>query len=85
MRAYRLFIKSSAEKEMNALPEAVHQRAGAKILNLQHNPRPLGCQKLHGTDGYRIRIGDYRVLYTVEDNSGTVTIYAVAHRREAYR
>jgi mRNA interferase RelE/StbE len=49
------------------------------------NPRPARVRKLQGTEGYRLRVGDYRVLYTVDDRSQTVVVYSVAHRREAYR
>jgi mRNA interferase RelE/StbE len=70
---------------MELLPQKVHRRVTAKILSLEMNPRPSGVRKLQGTEGYRVRVGDYRVLYTVDDPSRTVVVYSVAHRREAYR
>ena len=85
MPSYRVFIKPGAEREMNSLSEPVHRRITAKILGLAENPRPHGTTKLHGMQGYRLRVGDYRVLYTIEDASSTVTVQSVAHRREAYR
>lgn len=85
MPSYRILLKASAEKEMNALPTAIHARVSTKILSLKFDPRPPGSQKLHGKDGHRIRVGDYRILYTIEDDSLTVIIFSVAHRREAYR
>jgi mRNA interferase RelE/StbE len=83
--SYRVLIKYSAEKEMDALPEAIHRRISAKIVNLKDNPRPPGSQKLHGTEGYRMRAGNYRILYTVDDDSCAAMVFSVAHRREAYR
>ena len=83
--AYTVEIKRSAEKEMESLPREVHRRITAKIVSLEMNPRPAGIRKLQGTEGYRLRVGDYRVLYTVDDRSQTVVVYSVAHRREACR
>jgi mRNA interferase RelE/StbE len=54
------------------------------LLALEDNPRPAGAKKLHGEDSYRLRVGDYRVLYTIDDQSRVVTVYAVGHRREVY-
>jgi mRNA interferase RelE/StbE len=82
---YRLLIRSSAEKELDALPPPVHKRILAKILALQGEPRPMGVKKLRGSEGYRIRVGDYRVIYTIDDRNAAITIALVAHRREAYR
>lgn len=85
MPAYRIFIKPGAEKELDSLPESIRRRIVIKIFGLAENPRPHGSRKLHGLEGYRLRAGDYRVLYTVEDAPSTVTVQSVAHRREAYR
>ena len=57
----------------------------AKILALEDNPRPPGVQKLQGHDGYRIRIGDYRVLHLIDNQSQTVEVTAVGHRRDVDR
>lgn len=83
--SYQVLIRSSAEKEMDALPVAFHKRIAAKIVSLGENPRPAGCKKLKGTDGYRIRIGNYRVVYTIDDKAVLVTVVGVGHRREVYR
>jgi mRNA interferase RelE/StbE len=82
---YTVEIKRSAEKEMESLPREIQTGVTAKIVSLEMNPRPTGIRKLQGTEGYRLRVGDYRVLYTVDDRAQTVVIYSVAHRREAYR
>ena len=83
--AYTVILKRSAEKELARLPETLHHRIAAKLLELENNPRPLGVQKLHGHDGYRIRVGDYRVLYLIDDQIKTIQITAIGHRREVYR
>jgi len=83
--SYTVEIKRSAEKEMDRLPNKIHRHISEKILALEANPRPPGTRKLQGGEGYRLRIGDYRVLYTVDDQTRHVFVYSVAHRREAYR
>ncbi len=84
-RQYELEIKRSAEREMERLPPAIHRRISEAILDLESNPRPTGSRKLQAGKGLRLRVGDYRVLYTVDDDRGRVIICSVAHRREAYR
>jgi len=82
---YSLEIKSSAQKEMDALDDALFARIDRKILALAENPRPPGCKKLRGyKDQWRIRVGDWRVLYAVDDAVKLVSITRVAHRREVY-
>jgi len=82
--SYEVRIISSAEKEMNRLPKTVHARLSKKILSLEDNPRPRGVRKLGGREEYRLRVGDYRILYTIDDRNHIVTILAVGHRREVY-
>lgn len=82
---YAVEIKKSAEREMNRLPDAIHRRVSQRILALESDPRPRGSQKLEGGEGYRLRVGDYRMLYAIDDQERRVLIYSVAHRREAYR
>jgi len=83
---YSIEIKASAEKDMGKLPRDVHRRAAEKILLLEDNPRPPGAKHLETPfEGYRIRIGDWRVLYLVDDANHKVIVYSVRHRREAYR
>ena len=80
-----LNIKHSAQKELNALDDALFARIDAKVLALANNPRPPGCKKLRDfKDQWRIRIGDYRVVYTPDDAEKTITVMHVAHRREVY-
>ena len=82
---YEVRILRAAEKEMDNIPPHIHTRISGKILSLGDDPRPRAAKKLSGLDEYRIRLGDYRVLYTIDDEEKSVTIFAVGHRREIYR
>ena len=82
---YEVRIISAAEREMDKLPTPVHMRISRRILSLEDNPRPRGAKKLSGREEYRLRVGDYRVLYTIDDDGCMVTIFAVGHQREVYR
>jgi mRNA interferase RelE/StbE len=82
---YRILIRRSAEKEIERLPEATRGAVVRRIRALGADPRPPGSQKLSGRDGYRIRQGDHRVVYTVDDAARVVTIVRVAHRSDVYR
>ncbi len=83
--AYLVTLKRSAEKELSRLPGEIHDRIIERLMTLQEDPRPAGVRKLRGREGYRIRIGDYRVLYVIYDSEQQVEVYSVAHRREVYR
>jgi mRNA interferase RelE/StbE len=83
--SYSLLIKASAAKELEATPKKDRTRLAARIGGLAITPRPPGSEKLSGEEKYRIRQGDYRILYLIEDASSTVTIVKIGHRREVYR
>lgn len=82
---YQLVMKRSAEKELLALPAADQARVEKLILSLAENPRPIGCEKLSGRMEWRVRAGNFRVLYTIDDNTVIVVIVKVGNRREVYR
>ena len=84
---YEILIKASAEKEIRRLSSEMCERITSAILALRDEPRPSGVRKLKGRDeeGWRIRVGDYRVLYRIDDELRQVTIYRVGHRRDVYR
>lgn len=85
MDSYVVEVKSSARKELEALPDNVLSRVITKIELLGQHPRPTGCKKLKGyKDQWRIRIGDWRVLYIIEDTAMLVSVTRIAHRREVY-
>jgi mRNA interferase RelE/StbE len=79
---YRILVEKRIEKEFRRVPVHDRQRIDRAILALASNPRPHGCKKLTDKDGYRVRIGDYRVLYTIDDKSRTVVVYRVKIRSE---
>ena len=81
---YEIYIIRAAEKEMGKLPTAVHARISQRILALEDNPRPRGARKLSGREEYRLRVGNYRVLYTIDDKGYLVIVFAVGHRRVVY-
>jgi mRNA interferase RelE/StbE len=85
--SYSLLIKPSAGKELEAVgSKADRQKIIAKIQALASAPRPRGSEKLAGySDRYRIRQGNYRVVYLIDDSSSMVTIFKIGHRREVYR
>ena len=86
MANYSVVIKSSAQKELDALDDAVFRRIDPKIMALGENPRPAGCKKLKGyKNQWRIRIGDWRVVYFIDDSAERVSITRVAHRRRGLR
>ena len=85
MTKFPLDIKASAQKELDSLENAVFARVDRKILSLADNPRPPGCKKLRGyKDQWRIRVGDYRIVYYVDDAKELGTIVRVAHRKDVY-
>jgi mRNA interferase RelE/StbE len=80
---YAVHLKRSAEKEL--APDKVHRKIIERLLRLRDNPRPPRSKKLWGGERYRIRVGDYRVLYTIDDARRKIEVSAVRHRREVYR
>jgi mRNA interferase RelE/StbE len=85
MAKYKILIKESASKELEELPKKHLKQIIKRIQSLAQNPRPLGSQKLSAQERYRIRHGDYRIIYSVQDKDATVHIYKIGHRREVYR
>jgi len=82
---YKVEIVKSAIKELAKIPTKEAIKLTEKINELKENPRPKGCIKLSGTkDEYRIRVGNYRVLYTIEDNVLLVQVFKVGHRKDVY-
>jgi mRNA interferase RelE/StbE len=83
--SYRLRIKPSAVTELEAVPKKDRQRIVSKIERLATDARPPGAEKLSGQERYRLRQGDYRILYAVDDDDTTVVVVRIGHRREVYR
>jgi mRNA interferase RelE/StbE len=85
VNSYRVAVAASAEKELHALPPKVIRRVLARLERLAASPRPPGCKKLKGGDTqWRIRVGDYRIVYEIDDAAKTVDVTRIAHRREVY-
>ncbi|MFN8626242.1 MAG: type II toxin-antitoxin system RelE/ParE family toxin [Candidatus Binatia bacterium] len=82
-----IVLSGAAERDLKRLPAAIFHRVIAAIRGLAATPRPPGCRKLQGSghDDYRIRVGDYRVVYEIDDAARLVRIMRVRHRREVYR
>ena len=81
-----LLITRAAEQDLRRLPRALFERINARILSLRDEPRPHGVRNPAGaSEGWRLRVGDHRILYRIDDDARTVTIVRVKHRREAYR
>ncbi|MFH1619912.1 MAG: type II toxin-antitoxin system RelE/ParE family toxin [bacterium] len=78
-------IVREAEKEYLSLPGQVRNIFKTKLLALQKQPRPRGSQKLHTTNTYRIRTGNYRALYSIDDHKRSVLVLSIGHRKEIYR
>ena len=83
---YRIVIKKSAARELESLPSRILSSVTKAILNLSFQPRPAGCKKLKGQSGYlwRIRIGDYRVIYSIDDVVKIIDVQKVGHRKDIY-
>jgi len=82
---YRLLILPRAAKELAGLPSQAYGRVRDACRTLATDPRPSGSRKLGGRPGRRIRVGDYRIIYEVDDPARAVTILHVGHRRDVYR
>jgi len=85
MASYRLEFKRSVAKDLRAIRKTDIQRILGRIEALQNDPRPSGCEKLSGLERYRIRQGQYRILYEIIDDKLLITVVRIAHRRSVYR
>ena len=83
---YKLAIKKSARKELDNLTDQIFLKVDKSMLSLKDNPFPYPqAKKLKGENKCRLRIGDYRVIYSIDEDQKTITIYRVRHRRDVYR
>jgi len=83
--SYSVFIKPSAVKELEAVPARDRQRIARRIQGLSDDPRPPGAEKLSGLERYRLRQGNYRIIYAIEDDRLVVLVVRIGHRRDVYR
>jgi mRNA interferase RelE/StbE len=82
---FQVILPKSVQKELNRLPDDVASRVLARLAGLETNPRPQDVKKLKGRDAWRIRVGDYRVIYEVHDRVLQIIVIRIGHRREIYR
>jgi mRNA interferase RelE/StbE len=83
---YEILLERQAERDLKHLPPDLFKRIVPHLKQLAENQKPPGCRKLTGTDNdWRIRIGDYRVVYEIDEITHTVKIWRIRHRREVYR
>jgi mRNA interferase RelE/StbE len=82
---YAVEVLRSAQKQLERITADHQERLLAALESLAETPRPDGCTKLVGRDAWRIRVGDYRVVYEIQDDSRLVTVVVIAHRKDAYR
>jgi mRNA interferase RelE/StbE len=86
MESYKILIKKSAADELaGGIPRKDLERIVRRIRDLGSDPRPSGCRKLSGQDRYRLRQGDYRIVYAVDDSRRIVEVFKIGNRREIYR
>lgn len=83
--SYQVLILRRAQRELANLPAETYEHTKEAIRNLGEEPRPSGCEKLTGREGWRIRVGNYRVIYEIDDAQRMVTVLHVGHRRDVYR
>ncbi len=82
---YQVIIPKSVRKELDRLPEKIADRVLARLVELETNPRPADAKKLKGRNAWRIRVGDYRVIYKIHGRVLQILVITVGHRREIYR
>ena len=83
--SYSVTVQRRAQKQIARFPTNVRDRIESSLRALAGNPRPPGCRRLRGEEGWRLRVGDYRVIYEIDDEERVVTILQVEHRRDVYR
>ena len=83
--AYSITILRRAQKELSSLPKEDYQRVRDAILKLGETPRPDGTLKMTGRPAWRIRVGDYRVIYEIDDDKAVISIIHIGHRSDVYR
>jgi mRNA interferase RelE/StbE len=85
MAGYEIFFRESVWKELRKVPKADLKKILSRIEQLGNDPRPMGCEKLTGHELYRVRQGNYRIVYSIQDNELTVWVVMVGHRKDVYR
>jgi mRNA interferase RelE/StbE len=82
---FQVILPRSVQKELDRLPDEIARRILIRLAGLENDPRPADVKKLKGRDAWRIRVGDYRVIYEIHDRILQIIVITVGHRREIYR
>ena len=82
---YKIIVKPSAQKDLDKLPDKELKRIASRLGQLRINPRPIGVQKLSDEEGYRLRSGNYRILFIINDKIKNIFIFRIKHRKDAYK
>ena len=82
---YKVELRRNAKKALDRIQEQEHPKIISALLGLEQNPRPLGVEKVRGTELWRIREGDYRLVYYIDDGEKIITVVRIGHRRDIYR
>jgi len=82
---YKIIVKPSAQKDLDKLPDKELKRIALRLEQLRINPRPIGVQKLSDDEGYRLRSGNYRILFIINDKIKNIFIFRIKHRKDAYK
>jgi len=85
MAKYRVLVKKTAADELGRIPKKELLKIIERIRSLEENPQPFSCEKLSTQERYRIRQGNYRIVYSIDDDGRAVEIFKIGHRREVYR
>jgi mRNA interferase RelE/StbE len=83
--SYTVQLEKRAQKQLSQIPQPFLDAIDQKILALENDPRPSGCKKLKGKEGWRIRVGDYRVIYKIDDGILLVLVIEIGNRKNIYR
>jgi len=82
---YQIKLDKRVEKELDKIPEKMFDKIEKLILSLKDNPRPLGVKKLTNQEHWRIRVGEYRILYEIDDKDEVIAIFKIKHRKDVYK
>ncbi len=85
MAVYKIYFRESVENDLSSIPKKDLVKILRRIKALGDNPRPSGCEKLTGQERYRLRQGQYRIVYSIQDKTPTIWIAKIGHRKEVYR
>jgi len=82
---YKVYLHPSAKRQLDSLPSGARPRIDDALRKMADDPRPVGCRKLTDTDGWRVRVGDYRIIYEVDDQKQRVSVGWIGLRKDAYK